>query len=127
MINLFTTLFLLFFHWFADFICQTDKQAKNKSTSNKALLSHTLTYSGVIFIAMQLLYSFNYFGAQTWYARILFVGIQFITHTIIDYFTSRINSKLWTNGDTHNFFVSIGFDQFMHMAIMFTSFNIIYN
>jgi hypothetical protein len=44
----------------------------------------------------------------------LFVWITFLSHTIQDYFTSRLNSRLWAKGDTHNFFVSIGWDQVLH-------------
>ena len=126
MINLFIVLYLSFAHWLADFVLQTDQQAKNKSKDNIALLSHTATYTAIMFVAMQILQTYNYFGAQFWYASILFTFIQFFSHTLIDYITSRINSNLWSKGDVHNFFVSIGFDQFMHIAILFISFNLIY-
>ncbi len=63
-----------------------------------------------------------------------FMVITFIAHTVIDYFTSRLNSKLWARAEywrkrtetdspgypelqgrfVHRFFVSIGFDQLLH-------------
>lgn len=126
MINLFIMLCILLFHWVGDFLFQTDLQAKNKSKSMKALLSHTLSYSIVIFVGMQLLQWLNVFGSQYWYTSLLFAAVQFVTHTIIDLITSKINSELWAKGDVHNFFVSIGFDQFAHVAILFGSCSVIY-
>ena len=118
-----TTILLLYllFHWYADFVCQTDKQAKNKSTSIKWLLKHTSIYGLIITIFTYILYLNNSFGAQYWYLPLLFGLIQFVTHTLVDYITSRINSSLWKNGQVHNFFVMIGFDQFIHYVILFGS------
>lgn len=48
--------------------------------------------------------------------------ITFIAHTITDYFTSRLNSKLWSEGKVHNFFVSVGFDQVLHYVQLFTTY-----
>jgi hypothetical protein len=48
--------------------------------------------------------------------------ITFVCHTITDYFTSRLNSRLWAKGDVHNFFVSIGFDQVLHYVQLFTTY-----
>ena len=41
---------ILLIHWFADFVLQTDKQAKGKSKNWRDLLSHTLTYSLIWFV-----------------------------------------------------------------------------
>lgn len=51
-----------------------------------------------------------------------FVPITFIFHTITDYFTNRLNSKLWAKGDVHNFFVSVGFDQCLHYVQLFLTY-----
>ena len=56
----------------------------------------------------------------------LFGLIQFITHTIVDYITSRINKKLWESKQVHNFFVMIGFDQFIHYVILFSSLTLLF-
>jgi len=60
----------------------------------------------------------------TWYViySLLFMGITFICHTATDYFTSRVNAKLWEKGQVHNFFVSIGFDQYLHYIQLFVTF-----
>ena len=118
-----TTIILLYLlvHWYADFVCQTDKQAKNKSTSINWLLKHTSIYGLIITIFTYILYLNNSFGAQYWYLPLLFGVIQFVTHTLVDYITSKINSYLWKNGQVHEFFVMIGFDQFIHYVILFGS------
>ena len=45
--NLYEILGILFIHWFADFVLQTDKQAKGKSKEWGPLLEHTFNYSVV--------------------------------------------------------------------------------
>ena len=119
MIPITILLFYLLLHWYADFVCQTDKQAKSKSSNNLQLLAHTSIYGLIITISTYLLYLSNSFGAQLWYTPLIFGIIQFVTHTIIDYITSRINKKLWEDCYVHEFFVMVGFDQFIHYAIMF--------
>jgi len=121
MINVYVVLAILLIHWFADFVLQTDKEARNKSKSWKALLSHTVTYSLVWYFIMFVISVWgNHLGGpkredlgwSSW--MILFPVVTFVCHTITDYFTSRLNSKLHAKGDVHNFFVSIGFDQWLH-------------
>jgi len=121
---------ILIVHWIADFWLQTDEQAKGKSKNWKDLLSHTFNYSfvwyfiGIIYIAIKS----NMFSDMEWYkswSLTLFVLITFICHTITDYFTSRLNSKLWAEGKTHYFFVSIGFDQILHYVQLFLTYQLL--
>lgn len=121
-----TTLLVLaviFVHWVADFVFQTDKQAKGKSKNWGDLLSHTATYSFIwlSFWGFMAIFSYSRNGEFSQWKElcIYFVLITFITHTITDYFTSRLNSKLWAKGDVHNFFVSVGFDQVLHYVQLF--------
>lgn len=101
-------------HFVADFVFQTHKQAVGKSKEIKWLLRHTITYSAV------------WFGVGCFFYPIvtafLFALITFIAHTITDYFTSRLNAKLWAKGNVHNFFVGIGFDQVLHYVQLFATF-----
>ena len=101
-------LILLFTHWVADFIFQTNWEATNKSKNNIALLSHTTKYSIIMLLPVVFNLTFTLEDIAAFWA------ITFFCHTITDFFTSRINSKLWAKQDVHNFFVSIGFDQFLH-------------
>jgi len=120
---------ILLIHWFADFVLQTDKQAKGKSKNWTDLLSHTLNYS-TVWLVISPLFAYN-LPPQTvsWYVShtLAFVGFTFIAHTITDYFTSRLNSKLWADGKVHNFFVSVGFDQWLHYVQLFTTYYFLKN
>lgn len=107
---------LLAMHWFADFVLQTDWQAQNKSKNNKALLSHTFIYT-----LCWTTYIAPIAGVTDRPAILLFLPITFVAHTVQDYITSRINSRLWQAKEVHYFFVSIGFDQFLHyIQLIFT-------
>ena len=131
-INIYVILGILFMHWVADFVCQTDWQASNKSTNMIALLMHTGTYSFIWFPMMILIWAMeNTTLLSTGHPSELlkfaglFTIITFIVHTITDYFTSRLNTKLHQKGDIHNFFVSIGFDQWLHYIQLFVTYLIL--
>lgn len=126
---------ILIIHWIADFVLQTDKQAKGKSKNWRDLLSHTSIYSLVwlligfgIFLNGFKPYNqihntqMNDYWNHYIPLGLLFVLITFICHTITDYFTSRLNNKLWVKGQTHNFFVSVGFDQILHYIQLFLTY-----
>ncbi len=102
MITIDLVVLLLFIHWFADFFCQTDGMALNKSKSFKWLSIHSAVYSAPFFL----------FGVE--------YGIfMFITHMIIDGITSRVSAYLWKTEQRHWFFTNIGFDQWIHYVVMF--------
>lgn len=129
MISLTVVLIIIFVHWVADFVLQTDKQARGKSKNWGDLLSHVLVYTScwaVPFLLIVFLGN-NNGGPKAeelgWYFPILwFFPITFICHTITDYFTSRLNTKLWESGQVHNFFVSVGFDQVLHYVQLFLTY-----
>lgn len=118
--NLIEIFSIILIHWFADFVLQTDKQAKGKSKNWNDLLDHTISYSiywfciGVLLIILNILPNIL--------TVVYFTIITFIAHTITDYFTSRLNSKLWLEGKVHDFFVSVGFDQVLHYIQLFTTY-----
>lgn len=102
-------------HYLADFIAQDGKWAEGKSSSMRMLLSHTLTYSTIWFIAI-LAYS------QSWMGAIWFFLITFVTHTLVDYITSRVVKRKFKSGDISGSipntgaFSIIGLDQWIHYA-----------
>lgn len=122
-INYFILLTILILHWVADFVFQTHDDAVNKSTSMPHLLSHTISYSVSWIFPMAAVYFI------TTPANIIdslsmgygFFLVTFIFHTFTDYYTSRLNSRLWKEERTHDFFVSVGFDQLLHyFQLLFT-------
>src|SRR5258708_5717270 len=108
---------ILFIHWIADFIIQTGWQANNKSKRNDALLYHTISYSLIWLLPVTYMLGFI--------NGVYFIVITLFCHTITDYITSRINSKLWKENKIHMFFVSIGFDQFLHFVQLIISYKLL--
>lgn len=122
-----SVLVLIFFaHWVADFVCQIDWMARNKSKSNHPLFVHVLVYSfilGLFLIPIQ----FNYL-------LVYFVLLNGFLHFCTDWCTSRISSKLYAKGKlgsdsipNFGFFSVIGFDQFIHMATIVITYGLIFN
>lgn len=95
---------VLVVHWIADFIAQTDWQAKNKSKNWKALSSHIFVYT--LFLTP--------FGIK-------FALINGLSHFIIDFFTSRFTGYFFKKGDYHNGFVVVGLDQLLHTMILIST------
>lgn len=96
---------LVWMHFVADFILQTDEIALNKSKSSFVLLQHVSLY----------ILPFLFFGTE-------FAVINGILHFITDYFSSRATSYLWKKEQRHWFFVVIGLDQAIHLTCLFLTF-----
>lgn len=116
----FAFIIALFLHWLGDFVLQTDYQARNKSTSDRALSEHVLTYALVWVIPSVV--GAIYFNSG---ALMLFPIITFIVHWITDYHTSRVNKRLWEAKKVHEFFVSVGFDQILHYLQLYLTFKLL--
>jgi len=113
---------ILWHHFIADFVCQTDWMAKNKSSNYKALLAHVAVYTVVLGSGIS---SFFYFAdvMPIDYTLVVFWALlNGILHGVVDFCTSRASSYFWSKGDTHNFFVVIGFDQFLHSITLIGTF-----
>lgn len=90
-------------HFVADFVLQTDAQAKAKSRSNVALTAHVATYTAILLVCT---------------AQPLFALVNGALHWATDWVTSRINARLWAAGRVHDFFVGVGADQLIHTVTL---------
>lgn len=92
---------IIWLHFIADFVLQSDYVANGKSSNNKILAGHVLLYG----------LPFYWFGA--WFAV-----VNMVAHFMTDWVTSRVTSWLWQHYKRHWFFVTIGFDQAVHMTTL---------
>jgi hypothetical protein len=119
--NLIEIFSIIMIHWIADFVFQDEKWALGKSENTFDLTAHTVTYSMLWYLPMCIM-------LNSFLIPLIFVLITFITHTITDYFTSRIVSKKFKNGQygsaIPNFgaFTIIGIDQVLHYIQLFTTY-----
>ena len=101
---------IIWLHWLADFVFQTDSMALNKSKSYYWLTIHCATYAA-LFIG---------FGWQ-------FALITFALHWLTDAITSRGTAWLWQKNERHWFFTLIGFDQAIHLTTLILTYKLLYN
>lgn len=123
MISIYVIISLLLMHYIADFVCQTNWMAQNKSKTNYPLLIHVLTYATVFLLPSMVLFKYSFV------LTLGFVLLNTILHFITDYFTSRISSNLYMKGNlgsdtipNFGFFSIIGLDQLIHYITLFVTF-----
>lgn len=116
---------MLFVHWVADFVCQTDKMAKGKSSSIVDLSKHIISYAvvftvGTFLTALVLADNVHndWLFKEGFPAFWGFVFINVGSHFFVDFITSRASKLEFERGNTGTAFKIIGFDQFLHIAIM---------
>ena len=113
-ISLYTVAVVIALHWTFDFVLQTHWQSMNKSSSNEALSRHVAVYAmGLLLMGAYVCKGPAAFCAWT--------GFNTFAHWVTDYFTSRMNKRLWEANRPHDFFVGVGFDQMIHYLTLFTS------
>jgi hypothetical protein len=109
--------FVLFQHWFADFILQTREQAVNKSKSFNHLAGHVLSYTVWITIVIWIV-SLGHNGVNS-NSVIVWGFINGLLHFLVDFFTSKSTAKYWNNGQpAKDFWTWIGLDQWLHTVIL---------
>lgn len=118
MISYYTLLTFGFCHWLFDFKLQSEKMGKEKSYSAPALHAHVLIYT-VGLLCMGLL-NCAYFHNRL--LLVLWALTNGALHYTTDYFTSKLTSSLYEKKDIHNFFATIGIDQYIHNITLFGTF-----
>lgn len=109
---------LIWSHWLADFVAQTDEMAINKSKSLEWLIYHAMSYTLALIVTMTLV-TYVMLGTPL-HATIISYGLlNGFLHGLVDYGTSKWTSKLWNDNKRHDFFVIVGLDQGIHMTILF--------
>lgn len=129
MISIYAVIAIVVIHWIADFVLQSHEDAVNKSHSPKHLLRHVAIYFSCWYIVLLVIaVAGRHFNGPSledlgWTPYMgLFPIITFFFHFITDFFTSKLNANLYAKGDTHNFFVSVGFDQVLHYIQLFLTY-----
>ena len=107
MIPVSAVLLILLAHWFADFVCQSDWMAQNKSKRVWPLIAHISVYTLVL-------------TPLSWKWAL----VNGLAHMAVDAVTSRVNSKLWAAKQVHWFFVSVGFDQLVHTVTLIATYSV---
>lgn len=134
LMNIVLIILIFFFHWVGDFVLQSNWMATQKATNLFALMTHVLEYSTMwlILTILYIMVATAFLFAPASYivgAPLLIFFITFISHFAIDFVTSKVNRKLSAIGkredNYHNLFVSIGFDQFLHLSQLIITFYLI--
>lgn len=119
---------VLILHWIADFIMQDPKDAANKAKSFYHLTRHTLMYTTVwaSLLFTNMLFRIPKEDVYIYTANIaLFILITYVTHTITDFFTSKIVHNKFKRNQYGTWFPNlgafgmIGFDQILHYVQLF--------
>lgn len=123
--NVWLVLTLLVSHWIGDFLLQNNWMAMNKSKMFKPLVVHTIVYS--LFMMLSLYVICNVFFNINNIDDIFLFGVSmFITHTLIDFVTSKITTYFYNKKQYRMFFDTIGLDQLLHYFTIFLTFKYIF-
>ena len=126
--NLTVLTVILFGHWLSDFVLQKNKKStrkKIKYKNVKHILPHTLLYTTILTIGVNLLCITEDIYCNYKLSVFYFFTITYITHFITDLVVTKINSKFLKKNQRHNYIVMIGFDQFIHATTLILIYNLI--
>jgi len=106
---------VLFAHYLNDFPGQSFlfpsfEIGKNKSKNGYILGLHILLYTVGMWVCLS-----PFMG---WNVAFAYAVLNGMWHLIIDFTTSRFSSYCWQKQKTGLFWSTIGFDQFLHVAIL---------
>jgi len=105
--------YIMFWHWFADFVCQNRWMARNKSEKFWPLFTHCLVYA----LIMSVTIGFIEMDYSPWVFLYLIT-----THFFTDMITSKFTKRYHAENKEWSFFTMIGFDQFIHFITLYAMF-----
>lgn len=118
-IELVVLVYLLIWHFLADFIVQTDWQAQNKSKQLGALARHVFTYTLCLWVAsLIVVVALDRVGLSYNPYWVHFFWVNGVLHWLTDYATSRWARRLYEQGRRRAFFIVVGFDQLIHQVTL---------
>ncbi len=106
---------LLLIHFAGDFLFQSTDMAINKATSLKWLSIHIGVYTFILFIGSIVLFGLN--------AAVVYALINGGIHFVTDFFTSKMNARLYARENKKWYYTGIGFDQFTHGASLLLTYD----
>ena len=121
-------LIMFFAHFVGDFLLQSNWAATNKHHNWTALSDHLTWYGVALLVGLTLVPGLT----LTWPAVLAFMSLNVGSHFVIDAVTSRLTSSLWRDALTASSYTGaplnlrrvfhvIGFDQYLHAAILLVS------
>lgn len=117
---------ILLIHLIGDFFLQSRYIAENKSENIGVLIAHITIYTLSLYVGL-FIYILIFKDYNMITTLMLYASINGILHFIVDFITSKINSKLYKQGKIYWFFVTIGCDQTIHFIILFWTYNFLIN
>ena len=116
MVAAWAVIVMLFGHWLFDFVYQPHWMSLRKSNELWVLAQHSLRITAGALAVGVFVGCFQ--GTKIPVLGMVAFGfVNGAAHFVIDYFTSRRTSRQWREEKVHDFFVTIGFDQFLHLTI----------
>jgi len=116
-------------HWISDFVLQKNKKktrAKIKNKNVKHIVPHTLLYTSILTCLIIISQFLNIIHSKYYFSIFYFFIITYITHFLTDFYITKINEKHLKKNKRHEYFVTIGIDQFLHYSMLFSTLYILY-
>lgn len=119
---------IIIIHFIVDFFFQKRSNALNKHHSILALLEHGVTYT-ILTLIFTIIAAYIFLDISTISLPILVIYFLYngAIHTIIDYFTSKINHILYDPKNLGPFIKGLGIDQCLHIITLITSYIIVFS
>lgn len=114
-ISVYTLIILFFAHYVGDFLLQNKWMGENKSKAWLPLLSHIAVYTVTLGV-----FTYPMHTSYAWW--IYFLIWNTLAHFCIDAYTSQLSRACYEAKNMGAFWKVVGFDQFLHVSCLISSF-----